>query len=549
MDYAAFSSSSWRRRGRKRTGASSRPAAVAAEEREKQGEEERAVKEFRQALIEKDLLPARHDDYYTMRRFLKARGFNIDKAIQMWSEMLQWRADFHTDSILHDFMFDELQEVLNYYPHGYHGVDKEGRPVYIERLGKVDPHKLLSVTTVERFLKYHVQVLERVFLEKYPACSVAAKRHVDTMTTILDVHGVNWISVGKLAHDVVIHISKIDSNNYPEILNQMFIVNAGNGFRLLWNTLKGFIDPRTSAKIQVLGNTYQNTLLECIDASQLPDFLGGSCTCQNEGGCLKSNIGPWKDPEIMKLVHAEEMTIPMKRTSRFDEGELDNHLVSPVSQDLNNNEFTTESEPNVDNMVSSCGMRMDESAASSSLTTQSDFNSGSGGASSNNLIPRTSETIFTQVARAIAGFVVKLLTILNLFRRPGIFGLQNVESYPSNVTAEPLPPHGVTNGIREDSVLPCLERLQSLEDRVYELNKKPTSIPPEKDNMITESLNRIKSIEYDLQKTKNALNATSLKQEELAESLEHLKQTNIQRRSCWFNDHKSLQQESRTRFS
>jgi len=125
------------------------------------------------------------------------------------------------------------------------------------------------------------------------------------------------------------------------------------------------------------------------------------------------------------------------------------------------------------------------------------------GASSNNLIPRTSGTIFTQVARAIASFVVKLLTILNLFRRPGIFGLQNVESYPSNVTAEPLPPHGVTNGIREDSVLPCLERLQSLEDRVYELNKKPTSIPPEKDNMITESLNRIKSIEYDLQKTKN----------------------------------------------
>ncbi|XP_020218813.1 phosphatidylinositol/phosphatidylcholine transfer protein SFH9 isoform X3 [Cajanus cajan] len=489
--------------------------------------EEKAVNSFRQVLLTRDLLPDSHDDYHTMLRFLKARKFDIDKTVQMWEDMLHWRKEYGVDSILQDFVYKEYEEVQRYYPHGYHGVDKDGRPVYIERLGKVEPSKLMNVTTVDQFLRYHVQGFEKMFKEKFPACSIAAKRHIDKTTTILDVHGVNWVSFSKVAHDLVMRMQKIDGDNYPETLNQMFIVNAGSGFKLLWNTARGFLDPKTTAKIHVLGNKFQSRLLEIIDSSQLPDFLGGSCSCPNDGGCLRSNKGPWNDPNILKLLHSREA---MKLT-KFGSSSVANEVdVQSYASKVTSTEISE--------TVSDSAARLSPSAFIQSVP------------SSENRTMRDSTPIGNlhepvNAAREVGEVNSTSDSSNNYMRRlaekpiPYITNNQRRSQEKTQSAQSNSQEQLFTPAIKE----PLWQRLQNLEAVVTEMANKPKTIPPEKEDILQESLSRIKSIEYDLQKTKKALLATASKQVELAESLESLKQSKFDgTQSCWPKNSKSCTQ-------
>ncbi|XP_044486686.1 phosphatidylinositol/phosphatidylcholine transfer protein SFH11 isoform X2 [Mangifera indica] len=273
---------------------------------------EEIVNSFRELLFLEGQLTTKDNDYHTLLRFLRMRDFDVTKSREMFLNYLMWRQDFGVDAITKEFKFDEFKEVKQCYPHGFHGVDKFGRPIYIEQIGMIDLNALLQVTTIERFVKYHVSEQEKTLNLRYPACSIAAKRHVASTTSILDVKGVGMSNFSKPVRQLFMEIQRIDSNYYPETLHHLFIINASSGFRMLWKVIKAFLDVRTLAKIQVLGHNHLSNLVELIDPSNLPRFLGGNCTCSDYGGCLLSDKGPWNNPEITEILQAVSATEEME---------------------------------------------------------------------------------------------------------------------------------------------------------------------------------------------------------------------------------------------
>lgn len=210
-------------------------------------------------------------------RFLRARKWDVEKALVMMVSTMRWRAsDMHVDDDImkngelasleaengsdpakkksgHDFLA-QMRLGKSY----LHGLDKAGRPMCFVR---VRLHKQ-GEQSEESLERYTVFIIESARMILAPP--------VDTACVVFDMTG---FSLANMDYAPVKFMIKCFEANYPESLGVVLIHKAPWVFQGIWKIVRGWLDPVVASKVHFTNNNEE--MEEFVPRSQIISELGG----------------------------------------------------------------------------------------------------------------------------------------------------------------------------------------------------------------------------------------------------------------------------------
>lgn len=144
---------------------------------------------------------------------------------------------------------------------------------------------------LQDYVVYTYETLIHIIL---PVCSLHAGRRIDKTISIVDLKGVKLTKIFDQNMKKFLQIlSSTASNYYPELLQEMYIVNAPLIFAGIWKIIKLWIDKDIQKKIHIYSGIPHNIFVNLFQPESMPSFFKGSC--QDE---LSDDPGPWREELI-----------------------------------------------------------------------------------------------------------------------------------------------------------------------------------------------------------------------------------------------------------
>jgi hypothetical protein len=116
------------------------------------------------------------------------------------------------------------------------------------------------------------------------SCEACASSDTQKICIVLDARGIGMKDIGGEAFEFIRRCTGTMQKHYPQRSFKIFFVNVPSWFGMAWKGIKPLLSEATRAKTIIVSESdTPSTLMEFIDANNLPEEYGGKCACA--GGC------------------------------------------------------------------------------------------------------------------------------------------------------------------------------------------------------------------------------------------------------------------------